>query len=231
MLGAVVVVAFTRSASGHAADAGDFKLPELMDWLHLIVASFWGGGLIVLSTVVLPIAIKRPDQGRILIANIARRFSTLAGATLAGVLMTGTYNAWFEVRSFQVLWETPYGRTLIAKLLLVLALIILGASNRYISVPLLEQWVGRPLPKRGTIYNLLVARYLTFIQRKPDGTHVACRFVRKVGIEAILIVGILMCAALLQHEVPARHSLHLGPGHAMEKSKIEEKKTSAEYDF
>jgi putative copper export protein len=227
MLGVVVVVAFTRSASGHAADAGDFRLPELMDWVHLVAASFWGGGLIVLFTVVLPIAIKRADDGRILVANIARRFSTLAGATLAGVLLTGMYNTWFELRSFQALWETPYGQTLIAKLLLLLVLIMLGASNRYISVPLLEQWAGRPLTKLGTIRNSLVARYLTFIQREPDGTRAAYRFVRKVGIEAILIVGILVCAALLQHEVPARHFLHLGPGHVMEKSKIEEKKTSA----
>jgi putative copper export protein len=198
-----------------------------MDWIHLMAASFWGGGLIVLSTVVLPMAIKRADQGWILIANIARRFSTLAGATLAGVLLTGIYNAWFEVRSFQALWETPYGQTLIAKLLLLLVLIMLGASNRYISVPLLGQWAGCPLSKRGTPYNLLVVRYLAFTQLKPDGAHVAYRFVRKVGIEAILIVGILMCAALLQHEVPARHFLHLGPGYVMEKSKIEEKKTSA----
>ncbi len=231
MLGAGAVIAFTRSASGHAADAGDFRLPELMDWVHLMAASFWGGGLIALFTAVLPIIVKRADQRRTLIANIARRFSSFAGVTLAGVLLTGIYNAWFEVRSFQALWETPYGRTLTAKLLLLLALVILGASNRYISVPLLEQWAGRPLTKRGGFYNSLVVRYLASIQRKLDGVQVARWFVYKMGIEAILIVGVLMCAALLQHEVPPRHLSHTGHAHSVEKSKIEEKKTSAEYDF
>ncbi len=231
MLGFGAIIAFTRSASSHASDAGDLRLPELMDWLHLMAASFWGGGLLILTAIVLPIVIKQANNSLILFANIAGRFSTIAGVALAGILLTGVYNAWFEAGSFQALWQTPYGQTLIAKLLLLLTLIFLGASNRYISVPILQQWGDHPLIKRGVIYNLFFARYVTSVQRKLDGTQLARQFMHQVWIEAILIVAVLICAALLQHEVPARHFLNVGHEHAMQKSEIVEKKTSVGYGF
>src|SRR5262249_57620064 len=55
MLGAAALLALTRSASGHAADWGDMSLPELMDGLHLLAGSLWGGGLVVLASTVLPV--------------------------------------------------------------------------------------------------------------------------------------------------------------------------------
>ncbi|MGH7909815.1 MAG: copper resistance D family protein [Thermodesulfobacteriota bacterium] len=233
MLCVGAVIAFTRSATSHAADAGDLTLPELMDWFHLMAASFWGGGLLVLTTIVLPIVIKQANNNNrlILFANIAGRFSTLAGVALTGVLLTGVYNAWLEVGSFQALWQTSYGQTLITKLLLLLTLIFLGASNRYISVPLLQQWADHPLIKRGVIYNLFLGRYVTSVQRMLNGTLLARQFTHKVWIEAILIVAVLICAALLQHEVPARHFLHVGHEHAMHNSEIVEKKTPVGYGF
>ena len=42
------LIALTRSVSGHAADWGDLTRPELIDWLHLLAASIWGGGLLSL---------------------------------------------------------------------------------------------------------------------------------------------------------------------------------------
>jgi hypothetical protein len=52
MLGAGALIALTRSASGHAADWGDWTLAELMDWLHLPGWLGLGGGLLALATVV-----------------------------------------------------------------------------------------------------------------------------------------------------------------------------------
>ncbi len=46
------VISITRTASGHAADLGDFTLAEFCDWLHILTASIWGGGLLTLSTAV-----------------------------------------------------------------------------------------------------------------------------------------------------------------------------------
>ncbi len=215
MLVAAAIIALTRSASGHAADAGDLSLPELMDWIHLMAASFWGGGLIVLSAVVLPIAVKLPDQRRMLVTELAYRFSTLAGVALGAILVTAIYNGWVRVGSLHALWETLYGQIVIAKILLLLALIILGASNRYISVPLLHRWAGGSLTERGPIHRSLSVPYLNHFGHKPDWVRVARWFVCKVWAEAILVVGVLICTALLLHEVPARHLSHTGHEHTM----------------
>jgi putative copper export protein len=208
MLGTGAMVAMTRSASGHAADWGDLTLPALNDWLHLLAASLWGGGLLALSLVVLPTAIKLPELRRPLIAAIARRFSVLAGVALAGVLLTGIYNAWLQVGTISALWETPYGRTLLAKLFLVFPLLALGASNRYISVPLLQRWAGLPMAKRRFPHASLIIRYLVTGRRKPPGAHVVRQFRRTTWAEAICIIGVFICTALLLHGVPARHGSH-----------------------
>jgi putative copper export protein len=215
MLVAATIIALTRSASGHAADAGDLSFSELMDWLHLMAASFWGGGLIAFSAIVLPIAVKPPDQRRMLVAELTYRFSTLAGYALGAILITAVYNGWVRVGSLHALWETTYGQMVIAKILLLLALIILGASNRYISIPLLHYWAGGSVSERGPIHRRLSVPYLNQFGHKSDWVRVARSFMRKVWAEAILAVGVLICTALLLHEVPARHLSHTGHEHTM----------------
>jgi putative copper resistance protein D len=200
MLGAGAVIAMTRSASGHAADWGDLTLPELMDWLHLLSGSIWGGTLMALSIVVLPKMIELSEHRRALIAYIARRFSRLAGITLGAIIVTATYNAWTQVGSYRALWETSYGQIVIAKILLLLMLMTLGASNRYISLPLLHNPV----------------------LQKPDRYQYIHRFMYKIWAEAVLIIFVVICTAFLLHWVPARHSSHIGHGHSLEKSKMGE---------
>jgi putative copper resistance protein D len=191
MLGAGAVIAMSRSASGHAADWGDPALPELMDWLHLISGSVWGGGLMALSIVVLPKVIESSEQHWELIAYIARRFSRFAGIALGAVLITATYNVWIQVGSFRAIWQTSYGRIIIAKILLLFTLVILGASNRYIRIPLFHN---------------------PFLW-KSDKSQSIRRFVHTIWGEAVLIIFMIICTSFLLHWVPARHSSHIGRGH------------------
>jgi putative copper export protein len=220
MLCAGALVAVTRSASGHAADAGDLSLPELIDWLHLMAASVWGGGLIALSTVVLPAMINLPEQRQMLITDIALRFSTLAGIALGTIVATATYNAWLQVGSFHALWETPYGQLVIVKILLLFALVILGASNRFISVPLLQQLTGCALSGKGSLHRLLSVPYLNPFRHKPELVRVARWFMHKVWAEAVLVIVVLICTALLIHETPARHLSNMGHRHVMERGQM-----------
>lgn len=53
MLATVALIAASRSASGHAADSGDFTLVEIVDWLHIFMISTWGGALVLVSLVIL----------------------------------------------------------------------------------------------------------------------------------------------------------------------------------
>lgn len=215
MLGAAIVIGMTRSASGHAADWGDLNIPEMMDWLHLMAVSAWGGTIFGFSSVILPMAVKSANPARFLIAESSRRFSTLSGLALGILVITAMYNAWLEVVSFPALWNTGYGRVIITKIILLLALALLGASNRYFSVPHLRQWAGHPVKHPGFSLGRLFAGRPGSIRRGVDGALVARKFLLKVRIEAILVTGVIVCTAFLLHSIPARHLSHLGHTHEM----------------
>ncbi|HUI68520.1 MAG TPA: CopD family protein [Nitrospirota bacterium] len=202
------IIAFTESASGHAADKGDFSVAEIMDWLHLLGALVWGGGLIALTVVILPHMVKQDDHAAQSIAGVAARFSRIAGIAVWIIACTAIYQAWINAGSIEAVLKSPYGRTVIAKTVLFFLLLGLGAFNRYISVPRLQEWAGIPATSPGII-SRLVAPILLSLTRDLKGRPLAIRFVRSVRIEALLVVVILFCAALLQHEIPARHFLHL----------------------
>ncbi len=207
LLGIAAVVTMTESASGHAADAGDFSVAELVDWLHLFAACLWGGGLLVLSLMILPFLANAGGREAQSIAGAGSRFSRMGGIAVATIVFTALYQARVYVGSVDALVKAPYGRTIIAKIVLLVCLLVLGAFNRYISVPRLREWAGFP-PARRRILSRLAGFFLGPFARNLKGAPVAKRFGRSVLIEAFLIIGVLLCAALLRHEVPARHFMH-----------------------
>ncbi len=211
MLGLTVVISATESASGHASDAGDFSIPEITDWLHLLAASAWGGGLLVLSLFILPELIGSVEPQVLLIAGVARRFSRMAGFAVGIVAITALYNGLTYVGSFVALWKSPYGLTIIAKIVLFLILANLGGFNRYVSVPLLQEWAGTSSKRRG-IFTRIAIRFFPQFGLNGSGHRIALRFRRSVRVEAFLIVAVLLCAALLRHEIPARHLSHMQHG-------------------
>jgi copper resistance protein D len=194
LLGLLAIAAMTKSASGHSADLGDFNLREIMDWLHLMAVSVWGGGLLVLSTAspAVPGSLSR-------LAAVAGRFSRIAGISVAVIAVTAAYNAWSLVGSFDALVEAPYGWTILAKTSLFLLLLSLGGFNRYIGIPLLRQASGAaPLSK--------VSQRLMRIASTAPADRL---FISTVRVEALLLLTVLLCSALLRHQVPARHFAHL----------------------
>jgi len=219
MLGFSMLISMTASASGHASDKGDFSVAEIMDWLHLLAASVWGGGLVVLSVSLLPELVRTGDQAAPVIAGVALRFSKIAGFAVGIIALTSIYNAWSYVGSFGAFLKSPYGLAVLAKIVLFLILINLGAFNRYINVPLLQQWGGFPSGNPGIIKRI-VDRFVPRFLRDQSGYWIALRFKRSVRVEALLIIGVLLCAAMLRHEIPARHVSHMehlgGKGHSMQ---------------
>lgn len=191
MLIAAAAVAATRSASGHAADAGDFSLNEIMDWLHLMAASVWGGGLIVLSLIVFPSVFRLSGDSRKYFTEIAVRFSGLAGVTLSIVVITAVYQGWTEVGSFRSLRETEYGKIIMVKIMLAALLVTLAASNRYLSIPRLRGLSGS----------------------REENARTISRLVHKVRAEALIVAALLVCTAYLIHNTPAKHAFHAGHGH------------------
>lgn len=140
MLAAMLLLAFTYSASSHAADQGDFKPSEFIDWLHVLAASTWGGGILGTLLFIFPALRQQSDQqhGQIM-ADAAARLSTLSAFALMAVFLTGLLNAVFRLGNFDTLITTGYGRILSAKLLLVALMALIGAINRLLLVPKVQQ--------------------------------------------------------------------------------------------
>jgi copper resistance protein D len=117
--------------AGHGAatpgSAGDLHLAA--DIVHLAAAGLWLGTLLPLS-LFLSLARRRGDAGWIAAARIAtRRYSLLAVASVLALLAGGLVNTWFLAGTVPALVGTEYGRLLLLKIALFVAMLLIAAVN------------------------------------------------------------------------------------------------------
>lgn len=130
LLGALVAAA-TPSLSGHAAAAqGASRLAISADAAHVLGAGGWLGTLLVLLLAGLPAA-RRLDPARrgAAVAALVNAFSPTALSFATLVVITGLFASWLHLGTLAALWESDYGRTLLAKLALLLVVFATGAYN------------------------------------------------------------------------------------------------------
>src|SRR5262249_22316966 len=108
-----------------------------LDWSHLLGASLWVGGLVGLALSV-PLLSSHPSLPLGTAATVIRRFSGVALVCVGVMIASGLWTAWIHVGDPSLLLTTLYGRTLVAKLVLVGVLIALGALNLLWLLPRLE---------------------------------------------------------------------------------------------
>jgi len=207
LLSLAALIAWTHSATGHAADRGDFTIAEITDWLHLLGASVWGGGLFALSTVFLPFLEKRGVRVAKALAGLAAGFSRTAGVAVGVIALTSLHHAWAYVGGMEALEETPYGKIVLAKIVLFLLLLVLAAFNKYFMVPFLYAKAGFPAPRHGIAVGFLMS-VTTLFERRLQNRLTASWFQRIVKTEAFLMLAVFFCVSLLRHEIPASHYLH-----------------------
>jgi copper transport protein len=171
---AAALVLGTWSAASHAA--GSTLWPWLAiaaDWLHLLAVGFWMGGLAAL-VVVLPAALRpyTDEERRLALLAALSRFSRVAVFSVAVVVATGIFSAanWLNTPADVV--QTSYGTALVAKVILVGALLLAGLTH-YIALR----------PERFRRWSALIAQAQTFS--------------RTLRIEAVLVMPVLLAAALL----------------------------------
>jgi len=111
-----------RSFQGHAGAHG--VVAAMIDWLHLLAAAAWIGGLVQLALLARPISM-----------DVGRRMRTLATVALGALIPSGVYAAFLHIPSLDMVTESPYGRALVLKLVLAAVLIALGAVNHFRHVP------------------------------------------------------------------------------------------------
>jgi len=124
---ALLAVAFALTLSGHASTAAPAWAARPALALHGVAAALWGGSLLPLLIVV---ATRYEGAG-----SIALRLSALLLPTVAVLALSGLTLAVLQGVTIATLTGTDYGRLLAGKLLLVLAMLGLGALNRRILVP------------------------------------------------------------------------------------------------
>ncbi len=126
-LGSVLLMTITQLS--HAAAEGRF-LPFLADWLHVIAATFWMGGLLGFPILLLgPLRTMPPETRAKLLGRTVRRFTGVASVAVIVLIVTGSYAALLHISGFSDLIGTPYGRALFMKLGLVTFMLPIGAIN------------------------------------------------------------------------------------------------------
>jgi putative copper export protein/mono/diheme cytochrome c family protein len=100
------------------------------DVLHLIAAAAWVGTLLPLA-LLLRAAWKAHEPVSLEVAQIAvLRFSAVGVVAVATIFATGLVNTWFLAGSIPALFGTEYGRLLLVKIALFLAMVALAGVNR-----------------------------------------------------------------------------------------------------
>ena len=120
------------SLSGHQGTEPNASwISELADWLHLVAASVWVGGVASLAFLVWPLA---PSLRRTAFV----RFARIAVVLVAVMVLAGGYLALVRLPELSDLWETLYGQLLLMKVAVVGIALVWGAVHHFVVRPRLE---------------------------------------------------------------------------------------------
>ena len=201
VVGALLLAAPSRT--GHAAAAAkEYGLAEIADWLHLLAAGFWAGGLFHLALTAPTVLHMLDGKQRARVAQrTIRLFTRVAIPSVVLLTLTGLYNSWIHVESVAALWGTAYGKTLLVKLLLVAIMLAVGAVNNFHFGPR--------------------AARLSDAGEGADATGLAGLergLSRALTLEALVAVAVLLVTSLLVYLAPAR--THAAVSHYRVEQKI-----------
>ena len=167
-------LAVSHACAGHAG-ANGLGWPTLVMTLHLLAIGAWSGAVFAATSTVLRAAPDAIDGAR-----YVTRLSTLAGAALAGVVLTGVLSAWHglggSLAPLLPAAATTWGIVLDVKLGLVATAIVLGGFNRIAVMPALLAMPASPAPWR--------------------------RFSAVLRLEAAVLLAALVAAAMLANGEP-----------------------------
>lgn len=179
-LGGALLV--TLGLSGHAASGRLIPFALATDVVHLGAAALWLGGLVVVLAVALPR--RDPDE----LARVVPRFSSIAFAAVALLVLTGVFQSWRQVGSVDALLHTTYGHLLIVKLALFVVMVGFG-------------YLGRRWVQRGYGAGAAAAREAG---EPVDPELVAAGYRRSIRVETGVGLAVLAVTALLVNAQPAR---------------------------
>ncbi len=185
---AALAIPVTTSLNSHAAAGSSSSIQEMVDWLHLVAAGIWIGGLVQLLLAVAVAAPYVSDRG-VFLGGLVRRFSLVALPTVALIVITGIVQSIDRLGGVDQLVESNYGYTLLAKIILLLPLVGLGAFNLLVVGPRFVRFAGQS------------AMHLLSRLSAWEG-----RFRMAVATEITLAAAILVATAILTNSAPPQGS-------------------------
>jgi copper transport protein len=186
-------------AAGHAAQTSPRGVAVALDALHLLAGSLWIGGLIGL--VILWLSAGALHRVSVL-SYVVPRFSRVAFGSVLLLIASGTWASVLHLPTIATLWETSYGKALLAKIVLLLGAMTLAPIN-----------LLRTKPR------------LAAAERRPDLAAGAAVLLRRlVQGEIVFVVAAIFFAALLSSLPPPSAALaqvksasaRVGPGPVVE---------------
>jgi copper transport protein len=195
LLGLMLFIAITMSGHASAVSSNLVVYAVVLDWLHLLAAALWVGGMMYIATTYLPVLKRRPiaEQAHSLI-TLLPYYSPLAIAGVIIMAISGPFSATVHLNSLQQLFDTAYGRALIIKILLVGALLITSA----IHVLLLRPRLAKEYKKHA--YALEGVAFNQAQQVKMRERHLTAQTLRLSTIlrwEPLMGVAVIVCVGLM----------------------------------
>ncbi|MCA1832131.1 MAG: copper resistance protein CopC [Actinobacteria bacterium] len=137
--------------AGHAGGASAAPLKISIQFVHVIAVGVWIGGLAWLIAG----ARRLEDDDRI---HVVARFSRLAGIAVAAVAATGILRAIDELGGWRPLFHTGFGQSVLIKSALLGVLALLGAFNRWKTMPsMAKDPKGYRTLRRSVIAEIVIA--------------------------------------------------------------------------
>lgn len=165
-LGLVATLALASHAMG--VDSGR-AIFVTADAVHALAAGCWIGSLGVIVSVGRPIG--SSDAARALFSAQLRAFSPMALVSVGALIVMGSALSWTHLAGLSNLWETGYGRVLMAKVALAGGVFLAGFVNWRLGLPASDTSAG------------------------------AVSVHRRAALEVALAVGVLLVTAVLVHSV------------------------------
>lgn len=173
---AVAVALFSVVLVGHTRSYGPAWLVIGADFLHVLAAAVWLGGLVGLGLLLAATA-RAVDTVEVAASTrTLTRFSTLAAVLVALLAVTGSVLGWRIIGSWSALFGTAYGITLVVKVGLALLVVALAGWNRL-----------RLLPR---------------VLRAPGHREAWLAVRRTVGVEAIILLLVVGATGVLVGQSP-----------------------------
>jgi copper transport protein len=176
-LGAIALLTF--SVGSHASAAPGSVWAILIDYVHLLAAAAWIGGLLLLPILIAQLRRSGEPIDRAALWAIGRCYSYLASCAVFVLIVTGVFNSLIQLPNLNSLFTSTYGRVLLIKLLIITGLLALAFFNNRL------------------------------VHRKADRPANLTRFNRQVALESIGgLILMLIVAVFVQTQPPRDAALN-----------------------